>query len=229
MRTVTEMVDQVRDLLQDVQKENWGDPDIKSALRDATEVFSYDLLVHPIGQRILLEWSTETLLASNKEEYLIPDGCLRVHRVQYREDTSSNWQYLRHRKRQPGKTPPPKFWSQALEEGKIVIWPAFTSVASQEYRLRYYRRIDFPLDSGTFNDPYGDGSVSKNYPIYLDSIVEYGAALSLAGQEYLEQSQYKTILNQYNRHFQSIVNSVPMDWPDRHRLTAFQKNQEDED
>ena len=230
MRTVTEMVSRVRLVLQDIHKDNWENDTIKTALKDAAALLSRELLAHPIGQRLLLAWSDPQSFTDNTESYAFPVGCLRVHRVQFRESGTGAWRFLEYRTRQPGKSEPPKYWTQNLEDGEIVIWPAIVSVSAEEYRLRYYKRIKFPTaDTGGFNDPAGDGSETYNYPEIMDSAVEYKAALELAGQEYLETAQQKTLQNAYMWYYNSMIQAMPMGWPDRHRLTAYQQKGGDDE
>lgn len=231
MRTLGDMRYEVRRKINDVADDSVTDPAVDRALSDGLEVLARDLLVNPIGKRILRTHSTATSLVVDQEEYDLPTDNLQLDRVYYRDSASTDrWTTLEYRPPQPGKTPPPLFWFDDLGLMQVRIWPSFASIGSEEYRYRYYRMPPFPSsDDGTFNDPDATGSDVNAFPPEFDSVVELRAALLLASEENLNTAPIQFLNDMYNRHVQALVQGVPMTYPDRQYRAMYQTNQQEED
>jgi len=85
MRTVTEMVAQLRLLLHDPDSKKFrSDEQVTLRLKDAADMV-WDMLVDdPRGQHILLVKSSPTAIVANMETYLVPSDCLRMRSVEFR-------------------------------------------------------------------------------------------------------------------------------------------------
>lgn len=231
MRTLGDMKYEVRRQLNDLADDVMDDPAITRALSDGLEVAARDLLINPIGKRILRAHSPATALVADQEEYDLPSDNLQLDRVYYRNtNDTQRWTTLEYRPPQPGKTPPPLFWFDDLGLMQVRIWPAFSTIGGEEYRLRYYRMPAFPeVDEATFNDPDGDGTDTNAMPPELDAIVEFRAAMILASEENLNNVPIQFFNDMYNRLMRALVQGVPMTYPDRQYRAMVAGNQEDQE
>jgi len=232
MRTLAEMRTMTRRHLNDMSTDVFSPDRIDGAIEDALNTLAYDLLAHPIGSRLLRTQTEAISLSAGTEEYTIPEDCIKVDRVWYRESPDAKrWKAAEYRSPQPGKTPPPFYWFNGTDAVRIMIWPAMASWNEEEYKLRYFRRPKFPVsDTATFNDPDDTGSNTDNYPAPMDRAVEYKAAAILAGEESLAQAGIQFFEQLYQGRVTSMVQAVPMTWPDKQymrRAAAIERNQED--
>lgn len=209
MRTLANMKTQVARLVNDTPGDVFDDAALGRALADALTTAARQMVNNPVGKKYLRQYTSATVLQSGVEEYSRPDDQLGVERVEFREEGTERWRTADYRPPQPGRTPPPLYWFDDVDDTKIRIWPAFDTVGTEEYRLRYYAVPLFPQDSsGTFNDPYGDGSEIHGYPEQLDLVCEYGAALNLLAEENLNTTPLEHLQQEYQRTITTLVGGI---------------------
>lgn len=230
LRTLNDMTAQVRRLVNDVHDGQFDPVTVDQALRDALEAVTRDLVADPIGQRLLRTHQAAQSFTKDTETYDKPADAIQVDRVEYRSSGSDAWKTAEYRPPQRGKTPPPVYWFDDAGLTQIRIWPAFTSVSDQQYRMRYYAWPQFPqADEGTFDDPAASGTDTYHYPRQMDRVVEYQAAILLVEQENLNTVPVQYFQNQYSAILSTIIRGVPGTYPDREvRRPYTRQNQEDD-
>lgn len=231
MRNLADMRFQVRRLLNDVRGDVWKDPALNQALEDGVKLLAFDLVSDPHGRVRLRAHSTAATLQAGTEEYSLPGDCLKVEEAQFRESSSATrWRSAQYRPPQPGKTPPPLFWFDDLGDNQIRIWPEYATIDSEQWRVAYFRMPQFPqTDDATFNDPYGDGSDTYDYSEMFAMAVEYRGALNAAEEEQLNNVPLEYLQQMYRRYLQTLIQGVPMAWPDRQYTMMYSRNNEEED
>ncbi len=201
MRTLTQMREKIRRLVQDAGAYEFADSDIDLVFSEACEVFGRDL-VRTDGRRIMRLIGTATDLVADEEEYSLPSDCLHVDQVEFRaRDSDERWFPIPRRNpidstsgqvrwgtsdilESPGMFTPGLNWYDDTATDKIRIWPSMSNIVEQKFRIRYFHMIVMPTDdAGTLNNPADAASDLYLLPELAASAVEYLTAAILSYED----------------------------------------------
>lgn len=219
MRDLGEMIQRVRRKCGDYADTFIGDPVIESALEVAADQVWDDLLEDEDGKECLRTYSEPTYLVAGIEEYELPERCMWLRSVEYRNSPGEQrWTPLTRKptpegpvmrdgtailfggSAQGGETP--MSWADDAPAGYIRVWPGLQTVNGQQIRFVYYRRPRFPqYPTATFNNPDAYSEAEANLPERVTEAVEWGAAIELASDntgaavslELASQSYYRAL------------------------------------
>lgn len=232
MRDLGDMIQRVRKKIGDYADTMVPDPHIETAMQVAADQVWEFFLEDTQAMRVLLQYSASdyagaTSLVADKEEYQLPDDCLRLREVEFKSSSNDQvWvslmrsqpdndlaayqrvgnfaQFGRYRGGNKGLC-----WCDEASPGYIRIWPALASVNGEKIRFRYVAKPTWPDSYGnTLNDPDGDGTKEHNLPDRVTEAIEWGAALELATDKIGASLNYEFAQKSYYQILRSVTGAA---------------------
>ena len=180
MRTLSEMIEQVKIYVRAAENLTWSANDYDKALREAARRMWRHIAGKP-GREVLRAFGDQQEAPADGIATL-PDDCLSVEEVQVRDRLG--WRPIPYAApvRCIGGWMAPECWTNDVEERKIRL---VNVRPGTEIRFRYLQEPVFPFDEGgTFRRPdAGDADTYPNIPEMCDSACEHFAAALMSGEE----------------------------------------------
>lgn len=221
MKTLGDMIDNIRWKIGDTSDMMAEDPHIQEAINNGVERVSNDLAFDNRAKMVLRKYGDPTSFVAGQEIYEVPENCIRVLDIQMRRSADQRWMQITRREPErdfaatsgsteifgssKSLTHGAIAWSDDVDEGYVRLWPAFNTVSGEEFRFCYVRRLPYlEKYDATFNDPDADGTIENRYPVRITDAVEWASILNLATDQGAGSINYKSANYAYSQVLQGI-------------------------